>query len=142
MEPGLVVRYAESDDDVIAVHQFLCVVAGPTLPGPIDAQRSAFEVWRVCTQELGLMAIKDDRLVGTMGIIRAEHWWGKISFLAGRWFFTLPGSRAGKPLIKEAKAIARGSDLELHLYSEARGTITILNKSSERNRETSAIQAA
>lgn len=129
----ITIRYAQSDDDVILIHRFLCVVAGPTLPGPIDAQKSAIEVWRVVNHDVALMAIRDDQLVGTLGIIQPEHWWGQSKFLANRWFFTLPGSRAGKPLLKEAKAIALASELELHLITEDKGKVVILNKSRHRN---------
>lgn len=80
------------------------------------------------------MAIKDDLLVGTLGLIRPTFWWNnKIGFLSNRWFFVLPGSRAGKPLLKEAKAIAVASGLELHIISENRGKVVILNKSEHRN---------
>lgn len=127
------VRYASSDDDVILVHRFLCVVAGPTLPGPIDPKKSIEEVWRVVNHDVALMAFRDDGLVGTLGLVCPEFWWGTSKFLANRWFFTLPRARAGKPLLKEAKAIAVASDLELHIISEDRGKILILNKSKKRH---------
>lgn len=79
------------------------------------------------------MAVRDDDLIGTIGLICPEHWWGKSKFLANRWFFILPGSGAGRPLLREAKAIAVASDLELHIISEERGKILILNKSEYRN---------
>jgi len=130
---SIVVRYAESDDDVIAIHRFLCVVAAPGLPGPIDGQDSAREVWRVVTHEVALMAIADGRLVGTLGLVRAPFWWNnKLAFLANRWFFALPGSHAGKPLLKEARAIARESELELHIFDERRERLMIYNKSKNR----------
>jgi hypothetical protein len=128
------IRYAESDDDVVAIHRFLCVVAGPTLPGPIDHKDSAIEVWRVVKEDVALMAMNADNLmVGTMGIVRVPFWWNtKVRFLANRWFFTIPGSRAAKPLLREAGAIAKGSDLELHIFDERRGRLVISNKSKLR----------
>lgn len=125
-------RYAQSDQDIVAIHQFLLVVAGPTLPGPVDAQKSAIEVWRVTTNDVALMAICDDKLVGTLGLICPTHWWSDLKFLANRFFFCLPGSQAWKPLLKEARAIAVASDMELHVYSEQRGKITIFNKNINR----------
>lgn len=129
----ITVRYAESDADVVAIHAFLCVVAGPTLPGPIDPNDSATEVWRVVNHDVALMAMKGDLLVGTMGLIRPKFWWGNIWFLCNRWFFALPGTGAGRLLLKEAIEIAKSSELELHIYDETKGRLTILNRSDRRN---------
>ncbi len=128
------IRYAESDADIVAIHRFLCVVAGPTLPGPIDHRDSATEVWRVVNEDVALMAMNDDGLmVGTMGITQAPFWWNRrVRFLANRWFFTIPGSRAAKPLLKEAGNIAKASELELHIFDERRGRLTIFNRSKMR----------
>jgi hypothetical protein len=126
------VRYASTDDDVILIHRFLCIYAGPLLPGPIDAQKSAIEVWRVAVQDVALMAIQDGQLIGTLGPVFPEHWWSKLKFSANRWFFCAPGSKAWLPLLREAKAIAVGSGFELHIISEGRGKILILNKSKHR----------
>lgn len=128
----ITIRYAESDADVIWMHQFLCIVAGPGLPGPIDPKDSSTEVWRVAYHDVALMAIQGDRLIGTLGLIRPKAWWGKTHFLANRWFFTLPSSGAGAPLLKEARAIAIASELELHIYDENRGRLLIFNKSKNR----------
>lgn len=129
----IAIRYAQTDEDVVAIHGFLCIVAGPTLPGDIDPKDSALEVWRVVNHDVALMAMRGDRLVGTIGIIRPKYWWNtKLGFLANRWLFTLPHTRSAKPLLKEAKAIARASELELHIYDENRGRLVILNKSPKR----------
>src|SRR5437868_1757616 len=88
------IRYAQTDQDVIHVHQYLCVVAGPTLPGPIDPQASATEVWRCATQDVVLMAMVGDRLVGTLGLVKPPFWWNpSLGFLANRFFFVLPGEK-------------------------------------------------
>lgn len=131
----IVIRYAQTDDDVIAIHRFLCVVAGPTLPGPIDPKDSATEVWRVCNHDVAIMAIRGDMLVGTIGLTKPSFWWnGRIGFLANRWFFCLPGAHAGKPLLKEAKAIAVATEVELHVFDETKGRLVIFNKSEKRQR--------
>lgn len=126
------VRFAQSDQDVINIHLFLCAIAGPMLPGPINPQKSIEEVWRVVSDEVALMAIEDDRLIGTMGIVRPGFWWGDLHFLVNRWLFAIPGSKAWRPLLKEALAIASASELELHIISEERGKVLILNKSKLR----------
>lgn len=129
-----VVRYAESDADVIAIHRFLCVVAQPLLPGPIDHEDSAREVWRVVNEGVALMAMQGDLMVATMGIVNPKFWWNeKLSFLANRWLFAVPGSRAVRSLIKEATAIAKDAQLELHIFDETRGRLLILNKSANRH---------
>lgn len=133
MTTGITIRYAETDADVVAIHGFLCVVAGPTLPGDIDPKDSATEVWRVVNHDVALMAIKDDRLVGTIGIVSPRWWWNsKLSFLANRWLFTLPGSKSLMPLMREAVGIAKASDLELHIFDETKGRLLIFNKSKKR----------
>lgn len=134
-EPDLTIRYAESDADVVAIHRFLCVVAGPTLPGPIDPKDSATEVWRVVYEDVAVMALDGDKLVGTIGLIRPLSWWNnKVPFLANRWYFALPGMGAGRALLKEAIGIAVASDLELHIFDETKQRLKIFNKSKNRNR--------
>lgn len=131
---SITIRYAESDADIVAIHRFLCVVAGPMLPGKIDHKDSATEVWRVVKDSVALMAMNDDNLmVGTMGIVRPEYWWNaSLHFLANRWLFAIPGSRAAKPMIREATVIAKASNLELHIFDERRERLVILNKSKMR----------
>lgn len=130
----ITVRYAATDDEIIAIHRFLCVIAGPTLPGPIDAKDSVEEIWRVAHQDVALMAMRDDVLVGTMGLVCPASWWNhKVKFLANRWAFVIPGSGAWRPLMREAKAIAVGSAMELHIISEWRGKISIFNRSKNRD---------
>lgn len=124
------VRFAETDQDVVAIHRFLCAMAGPLLPGPIDPKDSIEEVWRVCSDDVALMAVKDGHLVGSIGLIRPKMWWGKFFILANRWFFALPG--AGKPLLQEAIAIAKASELELHIIDETKSRLKIFNRSPKR----------
>jgi hypothetical protein len=81
------------------------------LPGPIDPKKSIEEVWRVVNEEVAVMAIEDGRLIGTMGLIRPAFWWGDIHFLVNRWLFAIPGSKAWRPLLKEALAIASAPSL-------------------------------
>ncbi len=136
MTPNLIVRYAESDDDIIAIHKFLCVVAAPTLPGPIDARDSVEGVWSCVNRDVALMAVRDEMLVGTVGLVCVPSWWNrKVKYLPNRWAFALPGSRAWRPLLKEARAIGVASDMEVHIISEARGRVTILNRSKLRNHQ-------
>jgi hypothetical protein len=80
------------------------------------------------------MAMRGDKLVGTIGLINPKFWWNtKIGFLTNRWFFTLPGSKSGKSLLAEARAIAQASELELHIIDENRGRLLIFNKNGSRH---------
>ena len=127
------IRYAESDADVVAIHAFLCVVAGPLLPGPIDPKDSATEVWRVVNQECAIVAMRGPLLVGSLGIIRPNYWWNeRISFLANRWFHALPGQGIGRLLLREGDRFAKQVDLELHIIDENKGRLLILNRSPRR----------
>jgi hypothetical protein len=139
MTSEITIRYAESDDDVVTIHRFLLVVASPNLPGPVDHMMSATEVWRVvkggepdCVG--ALMAFQGEKLVGTLGLLRVSHWWGKdVFFLANRWFFTLPHSRAGGPLLKEARELAEAMGVECIIYSEQKGKVIVLNRHPNRD---------
>lgn len=137
----ITIRYAQTDIDVVLIHKFLCVVAGPTLPGPIDPKNSIHEIWRLASQDVVLMAMRGDLLVGTLGLIQARHWWNeKVRFVANRFFFALPGLGAGRLLLKEAIGIAEGSGLELQIYDEANGRLKVFNKSKNRRRSVLAAQ--
>jgi GNAT superfamily N-acetyltransferase len=111
-----VIRYAENDNDCIAIHQFLLEVAQPAMRCPVSHQKSAAEVWRVATQETAIMAFHKGRLVGTMGLIAPEWWYGDGDrFLTDRWHFVLPEFRhteIDRLLMDEAKDIAIMAGLE------------------------------
>jgi hypothetical protein len=129
----LVLRYASSDEDVIAIHGFLCVVALPNLVAPIDPKKSALEVWRVVNNECALMAMQGNVLVGTLGIIQPDFWWGNGHFFAGRWFFALPGTNAGGLLLREGIKIAKDAGLELHIFDEKKERYRIFNRNPKRD---------
>ena len=129
----ITVRFADGDNDVVVIHRFLCAVAGPSLPSEIDPKKSATEVWRVINHEVAILALRDDILLGTIGLICVEPWWGDNKYLVNRWAFAIPGSGAWRPLLKEAKAVAVASNMEFHLIAEERGRITIFNRSGLRD---------
>lgn len=115
-ESPVIIRYAETDEDVVAIHQFLLVVAQPAMRAPVDVQASLLELLRVTKEEVAIMAIKDGRLVGTMGLIRPSWWYAPAhQFLTDRWHFILPDHQHGvanKLLIEEARKIASMAGLE------------------------------
>lgn len=115
-ESPVIIRYAATDEDVVAIHQFLLVVAQPAMRCPVDVEQSLMEIIRVVKDEVAIMAIKDGHLIGTMGLIRASWWYNPAcAFLADRWHFVLPEHMHGlanKLLIEEARKIAGMADLE------------------------------
>lgn len=130
----LTLRYAATDDDVVAIHRFLCILAIPTLPVKANHSKSATEVYRVVNTECALMVMRGDFLVGTMGIIKPDFWYGDGHFLVNRWFHAIPGTGAGRMLIREAIAIARGADLELWIIDEAKCRLKCFNRNPLRDR--------
>ncbi|WP_354158722.1 hypothetical protein [Bradyrhizobium sp. JR5.3] len=112
----IVVRYAETDDDVIAIHRFLLVVAQPAMRCPVDVEQSLMEIIRVTKENVALMVLKGGLLVGTMGLIDPAWWYNpKHRFMADRWHFVLPEHQHGpvnRALIDEARKIAADAGLE------------------------------
>jgi hypothetical protein len=113
---AVIIRYAETDDDVIAIHRFLLVVAEPAMRCPVDAKDSLLEIIRVAKDEVALMAIKGGMLVGTLGLIAPTWWYNtKCRFMADRWHFVLPEYRHGevdRALMAEVLKIASQAGLE------------------------------
>lgn len=110
----MLLRYAQNDNDVIAIHRFLLVVAAPALLCPVNIEKSLIEVIRVARDEVALMAMRGDMLVGTFGLIKPTWWYGDGEFLTDRWNFIAPPevhSGVGKLLDDEAKAIADAAGL-------------------------------
>lgn len=83
-------RFAESEPDMVAMHQFLLAVAAPAMLCQVDVVKSLEEIIRVTTKEAALMLIKGGRLIGTMGIVSPVWWYGNAQFMTDRWHFVLP----------------------------------------------------
>lgn len=117
------VRFAETDQDCITIHRFLCMVAGPVLFCPIDAEKSMSEILRVRDEGVSIMASFDDLLVGALGLVSTTWWYGHGRFLTDRWFFTLPQLHhlgvAGR-LQAEAQLIAKDSNMDLVINGKMR----------------------
>ncbi len=113
------IRFAETDDDVITIHKFLCVLAQPVLLCPIDAKKSVTEIFRIVHDRsygFALMAEINGELVGSLGIICPDWWYGNGRFFTDRWLFVfdaLHNAGVGTALIAEAAAIATAADLDL-----------------------------
>jgi hypothetical protein len=121
------IRYASTDDDVIAIHRFLLVVALPAMHAPVDPIGSLHEIIRVTKFEAAIMAILDGKLVGTLGVIKPRWWYSfqdeRGDFLTDRWHFVLPQywhTAVDKALIEEAHQIADMAGLKFFDQGKAR----------------------
>jgi hypothetical protein len=109
------IRYAESEQDMTAIHQFLLVVAAPAMQCPVNPLKSLEEIIRVVRSEVALMLVRDGRLVGTMGIVNPVWWYGDATFLTDRWHFVLPeimNTPAADMLEDEAIKIAEAAGIK------------------------------
>lgn len=126
-EPECYVRYAETEQDVTAIHRFLLVVARPAMLCPVNIYKSLQEVIRVVRDEAALMLMRGDLMVGTMGIINPTWWYGDEGFLTDRWHFVLPGTPNAELLEDEAIKIAeRAGIIFIHQGKARRGKKGIL----------------
>jgi GNAT superfamily N-acetyltransferase len=113
------VRFAATDDDVIAIHRFLCVAAQPVLLDEIDALKSVTEINRIVHDRkygFALIAEINGELVGSLGVICPTWWYGRGRFFTDRFFFVFPAltnAGIGAALIAEAAAVATAAGLDL-----------------------------
>ena len=109
------IRYAESEQDMTAIHQFLLVVAAPAMQCPVNPLKSLEEIIRVVKNEVALMLIRDGFMIGTMGIVNPVWWYGDATFLTDRWHFVLPdvyNTPAADMLEDEAIKIAEAAGIK------------------------------
>lgn len=107
-----VIRYGETDDDCVAIYNFLLAVAGPVLIGRVDPAATIAEIMRIRDQGAPIMCFCDGYLVGLLGLTRAQWWYGPDTFMTDRWFFVLPDLKfkgAATRMLAEAAAVAASS---------------------------------
>jgi GNAT superfamily N-acetyltransferase len=114
----LEIRYAAGDEDVIALHRWLCVVAAPVLMAPIDAQDSIAGVADVVNGNVAaILAEIRGEIVGAIGLVAPAWWYNhRVKFMTDRFFFVFPqlaNQGIGAALLAEAHALATRCDLEL-----------------------------
>ena len=111
MLSDVVIEYATTFEQSIIIHRFLLVELAAEIEKrcPVNAEKSLNEVWRVCKDEVAIIALKNGCLIGTMGIMRPTWWFGDADFLTDRWEAILPEFRhegLQELLIDEVKKIA------------------------------------
>ncbi len=97
---------------MVAIHRFLLWVAKPAMQCPVNGVKSLQEVIRVVHEEVAIMVMIGDALVGTMGLVNPVWWYGDEGFLTDRWHFVLPqydGTPISQALMDEAIKIAKGA---------------------------------
>jgi len=85
--------------------------------------KSLNEVARVARSGAALMVFVGDHLVGTMGLIAPDWWYGDERFLTDRWHFVLPeydGTEASQALVQEAERVAKEAGLDFFHQGRAR----------------------
>lgn len=138
---AITIRYAETDDDVIAIHQFLLIVAQPQMRAPVDPIASLEEIIRVTRDEVAIMAIKGGHLIGTLGLIHVPWWYAPDhDFMVDRWHFVLPqfqNGDANRMLENEAQVIADAAGIEFinqGKIREKRGKLMIFPRTIDKQR--------
>lgn len=82
---------------------------------PVDPVKSLQEIIRITREGASIMAIRDGMLIGTMGVMKAEWWFGNGEFLTDRWNAVLEQHHhdgTQELLINEVKAIADDAGLK------------------------------
>lgn len=126
------VRYASTDKDVIAIHRFLCAISGPARFCPINPLKAVNEINRVVKDNsygYALIAEINGELVGSLGIIIPDWWYGDTRFSTDRWFFIFPVLNhrgIATSLLAEASAMAVRCGVPLLINGKPRAK----NKSS------------
>lgn len=119
-----VIRYAETEHDVTAIHQFLLEHAKAATRCEVDFRKSLFEVLRVCNDEVAIMCFLNGELVGTLGMMEVTWWYGPGAFLTDRWHFCKPEHYNGPvntAIMDEARKIASEAGLEFIHQGKIRG---------------------
>jgi len=132
----MTIRFGETEEDVIALHRFLCVVAQPVLLAEIDPIESIVEIEDIVygrseTPGVAFMAEIDGELVGALGLIQPRWWYSKRYYFTDRFLFTFPALRnrgIGARLLAEAGALSAQNDCDLVIT----GKLKRRNRSSGR----------
>lgn len=101
----LKISYTETDQEIVNLFRFLCLMALPTVIGRIDEKTALLEVNRLCKEDIPIQADIDGELVGALGLLRVKWWYGPDRFMTDRWFFIYPALRnrgVGAALLAEA----------------------------------------
>lgn len=120
--------YRATPEWVPTILEFLSEVAEPQLPHPVNWRKVGEIVASVVGRSTALMALDSyGHIQSSIGLAVMYFWWCDKPLLGNVWFFTREGSHAGAMLLREAARIAKAADMELHIQSEKRRSLTIFN---------------
>jgi GNAT superfamily N-acetyltransferase len=123
--PEVTIRRAKGDDDIAAIHRFLCLVAHPAVRAraPIDPIKSVREIKRVVDTQWAVIAEINGELVGSLGLIKVDWWYANAEFLTERWLFTYPAlwhRGVGPALLGYAGAVGTATGLKVIINGHVR----------------------
>jgi GNAT superfamily N-acetyltransferase len=107
---------AESDHDVLAIHGLLMQFGAESAEASIDPVKTMKVAYETVMQHAAIVAEVDGEIVGSLGIVRHQHWYSNDHFLIDQWLYVKPEHRGGEVLpamLEEAKAIADLAGLRL-----------------------------
>ena len=104
------IRAADSDDDIIAVHKLLMVMGNEVAREPVDPIMVMEHIVGLVRKQGGavLMAFHESELAGVLGLQERHQWWTRSTFLADAPLYVLPEYRntdVFPALLQEARAI-------------------------------------
>ena len=104
---------------------FLLEIFAPRAPHKPNVGKVEIVVANVVANHIALMVLSGDRIISTIGLIPMYYWWCDAYVLGNVWFDTRDGYHAGDYLLRTVKRII--APIELHIQSEKRRTLSILN---------------
>jgi GNAT superfamily N-acetyltransferase len=116
--PAVTIRFAQSDDDIVAIHRFMVLHAAAEMAeADVDALIYMRTIHDTVREGAGLMAMIDGAIAGCLGLWKSRYDYSKASFLHDRGFYVLPAQRGsvGAALLQEARAIAQEGGLTLKI---------------------------
>jgi GNAT superfamily N-acetyltransferase len=120
------IRYAKTNQDIDRIFEFTSAVSGPVRFCKINAVKAHAEIGRVVLDPnygFALMAEINGEIVGTLGVIAPEWWYGDDRFFTDRWFFLFPvlaNKGVGTALLAEAAAVAAKAGVPLIINGKPR----------------------
>jgi GNAT superfamily N-acetyltransferase len=116
--PAVIIRFAQSDDDIVAIHRFMIAHAAAEIAeAEVDALIYMRTIHDTVREGAGLMAMIGGAIAGYLGLWKSQYDYSKAYFLHDRGFYVLPAHRgvAGAALLQEARAIAQEGELALKI---------------------------
>jgi hypothetical protein len=122
-KPETIIRYAETDEELCAIHRMLLIVLAPQMRCKVNPVKSLLEIIRVAKENVAIVAMQGDMMVGTLGIIDPTWWYGDDRFLTERWLAVADPAHHSdvyRMLLDEARKISADAGIEFILQGKIR----------------------